>query len=709
MAIPRELRNRVEKQDFDAVEEAWLERMAEDPRDLELFVGTARALVGVGDEERSRFLLEMLDDHLRDAGLLEVRLELLRRAGSLLLEPEEIHPAILDTLAGLHGDTPSFDGFVRAARLDKAPHDTPKTWEKVDRFRDLVAYDVGATVWMEGKGPGRVTEVNLELDSLKVEFAESKDLTVGFRAAPKMLRVLGPEHVLRRKLEEPEVLARLAEEEPVELLRITLESFDEPLAAGEIREHLSGLVPEASWTSWWATVRRHPQVVAHGKGRQRYSWTASTEDAMEAVWSRFEDAAPRDRLTLLRKEGQRDPDLARRMVEALAADAAEAAGSDPGLAFEIACALEREAPERNGELAAGDGARPTPEELVRGTDDPQGLLGGILDRGWRERAYRLLREHEAGWERVFAAMLPKEEDPRLLDLLADALEEDASPEARQELWRFVDATIAQASRNPAAFTWIAERATEDGELRGRSPLRLLQQLFAALADKRFAPYRSRLAPLVESGGTAPRLLDHLGPRQAERAEEAIHRAPALEAYQRDGLTNALHLRHPQLRREAEDEAIYSTPEAIEERRAELARLVKEELPANRKAIEEARALGDLRENFEYKSARQRHEYLSSRQAKLERELGLARPIDFANLDTSEVRIGTRVELVPRREEGANGEPREITILGPWDSKPEEDVLAYESDLARSLLGKRPGDTVEAAGAAYEVGAIHRAR
>ena len=170
MAIPTELRHRIEKADFDSIEGAWLEHQAEAADDLEFFVGVARSLIGVGEEERSRFLLQMLDDQLREQDLWQARLDLLRGAGNLLLESEEIHPAILETLRALYGETPSFEGFVQATRLHKAPHDIKKTWEKVDRFRELVVFDVGCVVVMDGKGAGRVTDVNLELDSLKVDF-----------------------------------------------------------------------------------------------------------------------------------------------------------------------------------------------------------------------------------------------------------------------------------------------------------------------------------------------------------------------------------------------------------------------------------------------------------------------------------------------------------------------------------------------------------
>ena len=65
-------------------------------------------------------------------------------------------------------------------------------------------------------------------------------------------------------------------------------------------------------------------------------------------------------------------------------------------------------------------------------------------------------------------------------------------------------------------------------------------------------------------------------------------------------------------REPQAEVIYSTSESLAKKRAELEHLLKVEIPTNKKAIQVAREMGDLSENFEYKSARQRDEYLSAR-------------------------------------------------------------------------------------------------
>ncbi|HEY2294977.1 MAG TPA: GreA/GreB family elongation factor [Thermoanaerobaculia bacterium] len=681
MTISRSTQSQLSKGDFDSIEGDWLARIENDPADLDYYVGVARALVGTGEEGRARSLLELLDDHLRESGRWALRLQLLKRAGALYFPADKLHPTVSSTLGKLYGDRSTYKALYEAVGLHRAPTDIPKTWEKVERLESLLAFDVGTVVAMEGKGVGRVVEANLGLESFKVDFERIRGLTVGFKAAPKLLKPLAPEHVLRRKLENPASLKALT---PPELLRTVLQSYDRPLTAGEIRDILAGLVSESQWTAWWAAARKHPQVVASGSGaRQTYHWAESSGDALESVWKAFERAEPRKKIERLRREGARDEGLRDRMAANLAAVGAQVADNDPGLAFEIWFAIER-----SGSKIV-DKVDWTPDDLL--SDQPQRVFTGIEERLLRERAYTMARERREDWPAVYRDAMNKESDPRALDLLADGLVEGAP----RELDRLLDGLLAQPHRNPAAFVWLAERASVDEAFRTRNPLRLFQQILTTLSRDEFATYRVRLLALAESGGTVPRLLSHLTEDQAAQAEDAIQRAAPLEPYQREQLVNAIHLRFQALRKETGPPPLYATIESVEVKRAELQQILSKEIPANRKAIEEARALGDLRENFEYKSARQRHEYLNARAASLNSDLQRVRLIEPGGMDTSEVRIGTRIHLKGAR-------PRVVTILGPWESKPEEDVISYESDLAKDLIGRKPGDDVNLGGEGWTV-------
>lgn len=130
-------------------------------------------------------------------------------------------------------------------------------------------------------------------------------------------------------------------------------------------------------------------------------------------------------------------------------------------------------------------------------------------------------------------------------------------------------------------------------------------------------------------------------------------------------------------------------ESMERRKEELQDLIKNKIPQNKKDIQIALGYGDLRENFEYKSARQQQAVLQRLQSKYERELNIAQGTDFAGVSTETVGIGTIVEL----EDLAGGQKETQTILGAWDGDPDKNILSYLSEMAKVLVGKKAGDEV----------------
>ena len=129
--------------------------------------------------------------------------------------------------------------------------------------------------------------------------------------------------------------------------------------------------------------------------------------------------------------------------------------------------------------------------------------------------------------------------------------------------------------------------------------------------------------------------------------------------------------------------------SLQARRDELEDIIKVQIPANKEAIAVAKEHGDLKENSEYKMARQDQETLLARKGQLESELERARVTDFSDTPADKVGVGSVVEVVP-----ANGVPVVYTILGAWDRNPEEHILSYKTPLAQALIGKSVGESVE---------------
>ena len=122
---------------------------------------------------------------------------------------------------------------------------------------------------------------------------------------------------------------------------------------------------------------------------------------------------------------------------------------------------------------------------------------------------------------------------------------------------------------------------------------------------------------------------------------------------------------------------------------ELKTLKSEERPAIIQAIAEARELGDLKENAEYHSAREKQGFIEGRIKELEGVLSLVDVIDPTRLSGS-VKFGATVTLVDEDTD----EEKTWQIVGEHEANIEKGLLNIKSPIARALIGKEEGDSVE---------------
>ena len=123
--------------------------------------------------------------------------------------------------------------------------------------------------------------------------------------------------------------------------------------------------------------------------------------------------------------------------------------------------------------------------------------------------------------------------------------------------------------------------------------------------------------------------------------------------------------------------------------SELKTLKSEERPAVIKAIAEARELGDLKENAEYHSAREKQGFIEGRIKELEGILSLVEVIDPAKL-SGPIKFGATVTLVDEDTD----EEKTWQIVGEHEANVEKGLLNIKSPIARALIGKEEGDSVE---------------
>jgi transcription elongation factor GreA len=122
-------------------------------------------------------------------------------------------------------------------------------------------------------------------------------------------------------------------------------------------------------------------------------------------------------------------------------------------------------------------------------------------------------------------------------------------------------------------------------------------------------------------------------------------------------------------------------------------------------IEEARTHGDLSENAEYHAAKEQQSWLEARVSELEDKLSRADIIDVSKLSGDTVKFGAHVTLIDEDSEGQTA----FQIVGEFESDVKKGKVSIGSPIARALIGKKKGDSVEVStpggGKSYEIAQV----
>ncbi len=669
-------------ENWNRIEELWLEALDTQPIPTEELFEVRRLIWKADRKNLARTLLELLAEALEGnaepGDALTALRELVRLASPK--PPTELTQRLVAAFSRHREGSPSLQPVLARYPMVSAR----RPLEELEAAECWLDHDLGTIVEVSGKGVGRVVDLNLQLENIKVDLGGSRPVSIPFGAARRHLRPLPEGDFRRRKIENPNELAQFVERDPGAALAEVLESLAAPSDVGAIKTALDGLLAASQWTSWWSKAKKNPRVLSSGSGsRLRYTVSRSAESADEALLEELRTAPPADRPTIAKRLADRGAETAAAAAEVLAASLPSLSSEMPGLAWQTAGVL--------ASLPGGsEAAAATRQRLISNTE-PLALLSGITDRGSRSEALAAIAASDPnGWPEVWAEWLLHEDTPQLLSEIAMRLEAEGHSGAVDQS---LEAVFRNHNSHPAQFVWACEAMSEEGcpqAVLERMTPSLLEKLPDAITRKEFSALRGRAKGLLDGGKVAIRLLmESATAQQAARFSQRVSRLDSVEPQRQRLVEQAAQHQHREPTAQGPP-VLAASRAAVDAKREELRNLLEVEIPKTLKGINAAAAEGDLRENFEYHMLRDRQELQSARAAKLQEELAVVRILEPGAADTSSANIGTIIHI-----EGDNGAALEpITILGAWDADLERRVFANGSELAQRVLGKSVGDTVE---------------
>ncbi|HZK19959.1 MAG TPA: transcription elongation factor GreA, partial [Treponemataceae bacterium] len=142
-------------------------------------------------------------------------------------------------------------------------------------------------------------------------------------------------------------------------------------------------------------------------------------------------------------------------------------------------------------------------------------------------------------------------------------------------------------------------------------------------------------------------------------------------------------------KEATSMGLLVTAKMLEIKKEQLEHILKVEIPENSKEIGEAMEQGDLKENAEYKAAKEKQAQLNTTATRLQDEIDRAQIFDPSSITVARVGFGNTVTLLNTKTD----ETEIYTILGPWESDPDNRIISYMSPLGNSIMNGKVGETL----------------
>ncbi|CAN5536772.1 hypothetical protein BH18VER2_BH18VER2_05050 [soil metagenome] len=554
-------------------------------------------------------------------------------------------------------------------------------------------------------GFGRVADWNLLLNQILIDFAKKKAHPMQLQYAAENLTPIPAEHFLAQKATDLDALKNQLKEDAAGVMRNILQSLGGKATQGQISGWLLGDVfSEPEFKRWWDSTKKLLKKEGHfliptkkNDPIELRDAPVSRADELLAFFNQArqpkEQAAALDQIIKLHHEFQEPEKQLQPLLDAIEETARRNQRLNPAMAFELLIGrddlLQREPRLRS--------ANPdfTIEHLVA---EEETRLADILPKLPSAKERRVLHVLPAAlgerWT-VRALQLMQGSNARLVSSMPKVFAEAGRLD---DLRAAVDRSLREHSATSEMLFWLCKNRADWPELINPE---LLSAILSACERDQHNESNSRSTRLrdllLSDRSLIPDIFAGADPGLARDVMRRLMLSPVFDELTKRSLMARIIKLYPDLQSlitcgqvEEKSEALVVSWSSLQKRKAELEELVNKKIPENSKEIGVARSYGDLRENFEFKAAKEMQAVLMRRKSELERDLHRARGTAFESPDFSQVSIGTIVTL---RDTNTHKEET-YTILGAWDGDPDRAIISYQTAIGKSLLGHRLGEVVE---------------
>jgi transcription elongation factor GreA-like protein/transcription elongation GreA/GreB family factor len=610
----------------------------------------------------------------------------------------------LHALKERYSDQPQYNERIRIVGLR-----TRENFQGALSNYDLLSHmEVGKFVFHTGGwGTGEIMEISPIRQQVTIEFenvAGRKHLN--YENAFKTIIPLNDDNFYVRRFSDPDRLEKEAREDPIGVIKLLLRDMG-PKSAGEIKDELSELViPEKEWTKWWSGARgklkKDPIIETPESLKETFKLRKSEISQEELLKKAIHHKTDVNDIILTAYNFLRDlPNVKKNQeVRNSLKDKLLENLSNPEITpeqeLQICICLENhfnfEVPGKSSKA------------LVQDVEDIEKVIHAIEIVALKKRALSLVKENRSDWVELYLKFMMTIKHTALRDFLFKELNQNSTkPKLIANLQKLMQAP----ENHPESFIWYFQKLVENedevipfGDQEGlcnwfESFLMLMHRLetkpeYRDLVKKMYTQLSGKRYAMVRA------IIEKASLEYVKEFLLLASKCQTLTDHDRKILRSLAAVVHSELgqdkriaQKEKEAHIVWTTEEGYLKTQEQVQRIGTVEIVENAREIEAARALGDLRENSEYKFALEKRSRLQGELKTLSEQLKHARVISKDDISPDEVSVGAIVVIADSKNK-----KNTYTILGPWDAVPDQNILSFQSKLAQAMIGCKVGETFE---------------
>jgi transcription elongation factor GreA len=563
----------------------------------------------------------------------------------------------------------------------------------------------GAFVMHKSWGFGQIKSYDENAGRLIIDFEGKPGHPMDPAFCVTTMDILPAKHLLVRQKTDAATIARLIADEPAELVAQALTAYDNnATTAIDLELTLAQVIGEDKFKKWWSAAKKaiakDPRIAVPAKKTECYVLRDEPVSVESEIVEKFNGTRSARRRILLAEElldtaGRQEVHADFAAILKGVADAVKDSNQIDGAERLYGAAIR----DQLAKLAGVDAAtlEPSQSSLIAEARDLPALAEKIPVHFQREFLELTKATHPIECRDILFNLLKSSQGKFTTEVINFLVENDYADDLAATFKRW---QTEQNLRAPVLL-WIVKNRHSKKFAKLLNELispRLLSAIFFAIDYEALQAANARRIPLADALSEDQELIpDLLATADAETARDLANTLMLNQGFEeltKKSLLARFIKIFPSIQSlvandaESKDEQLIVSRASHDRKREEYEVLISKKIPENSKAIAVAREHGDLKENSEYKMAKQDQQVLMAQKTQLQRELAHARISDFKDAPANQVGAGSIVEV--KTDAGATAR---YTILGAWDSDPQKNIISYKTPLGLALLARKVGDRV----------------